>query len=78
MSIRVINVPKKNSDIKIKCKSTENGFQVYTSEGWEICRLSNSTPQELAKDIESILTKIRDIGFDQGREYIRNALGINN
>lgn len=73
---RVVNVPKKDSGIKIKCTSTDNGFRVHTDNGYEICIINSESKKGIAEDIEYLLTKFRDIGFEHGREHIRNALGI--
>ena len=74
---KVTNVPTKGSKTGIECKPTEHGdYRVQTTEGWEICTICGTTPESIASGIASALSKVRDVGFEQGREHVRNALGI--
>ena len=74
---KVMNVPTRDSNIAIVCVPQENGnFRVQNSEGWEICTICGTTPESIASGISSALTKVRDIGFEQGRGHVRYALGL--
>ena len=73
----VTNVPTRASNIGIECALTEHGdYRVQTTEGWEICTICGTTPESIASGIASALSEVRDVGFEQGREYVRNAFGI--
>ena len=41
-----------------------------------ICEIDAATPQGIADQIANSIREARDIGFEQGRQYVREALGI--
>lgn len=41
-----------------------------------ICEIEAATLQGIADSIAKAVREARDIGFEQGREYVRRALGI--
>ena len=72
---RITNVPTSESLVAIKCKHTDEGdYQIYTSEGAIICVIRGTTPDSICEGLATVVP--RDIGFDQGRSYIRKALGL--
>lgn len=71
------NVPLKGENIRIECTPNKNGdFIVHTSNGREICRISSCTQEGFADDIAKIMTRMRDIGFEQERRHVRLAIGL--
>jgi len=73
----MINLPTKENGPDIKCVQNEQGdFEVYNGDGWRICTLQNTTVNGLCTDIADAIRLARDIGFEQGRQYIRSALGV--
>jgi hypothetical protein len=48
------------------------------SDAYEICSIVAATPQGMADQIAAAIRNARDIGFEQGRRYVREALGIKN
>jgi hypothetical protein len=74
---QMINLPTKESESDIKCIQNEQGdFEVYDGDGWLICTLQNTTMDSLCTDIADAIRLARDKGFEQGRRYVRSALGI--
>lgn len=66
-----------NDETGIVCTPlVDGGYRVATSDGWEICRLSDSTREGLASEIAEAIRMARDIGFEQGRSFVRQALGV--
>lgn len=73
------NLPNVHSDIDIVAKVSANGsILVQTHEGWRICEIQTGTTEAMLFDIATAIREARDIGFEQGREYIRRALGVKN
>ena len=74
---QVVNVPPKGGNVGIECKPTEHGdYRVQTSDGWEICTICGTSPESIASGIASAIRMVCDVGFEQGREHVRAALGI--
>jgi len=74
---RVTNVPKKNSRHEITCAPMDGGGFEFRGEcGSTICRLSSATQEGVARQLADVMTSIRDIGFEQGLEHVRAALGV--
>lgn len=79
----LVNIPPVDSEFSIGCdyNPDSNKYRVYQSYSDGRCRYSISelyatTPESLASDIASIVRKARMIGFQQGRQHVREALGI--
>ena len=85
---RLVNVPDINAQLMqygIECTYNEksNHYEIHTVDlilkerkigmGFDIC---GTTPKSIAMDIAEALTQMRNIGFEQGRKYVRDALGI--
>jgi len=53
-------------------------FTVHDKHGNFVCNLGVGVAEKraVARDIEHALIAARDIGFEQGRQHIRKALGI--
>lgn len=63
-------------DIRIVAKVTEHGYiRIQTSEGWEIDTIRSTDPESIASHIARLITEARDGGFEQGRAFVRRALG---
>jgi hypothetical protein len=73
---RIINVPKKGSKHEITCQPMHGGFEFYGENGSTLCHIVSATPEGMARQLADLLTRIRDIGFEHGREYVRDALGV--
>jgi hypothetical protein len=41
-----------------------------------ICEIDAATPEGIAHQIANAIREARDIGFEQGRRYVREALGL--
>lgn len=77
MVSRVINLPDANSNLLIECVPLDNGdYRVQNSRGTEICTINGNDRESMARDIASMVPKVRDLGFEQGRMYIVRALGL--
>ena len=76
--MRMINLPDKTTMTEIKCFVVEGrGFEVRTGDvGALICEIGALTPLQTADDIASAIYEARNIGFEQGRKYVRRALGV--
>lgn len=46
------------------------------SDGTTICRLNSATQEGLARQIAQLVRDMRQVGFEEGRSYVREALGI--
>jgi hypothetical protein len=82
----LINVPTKDSDAKIEGTLNNIGdYVILNNDPHNVhkyvmckihCRENVGSPQYLADAIASVITQARDAGFEQGRAFIRDALGI--
>lgn len=73
---RMMNLPDRHSDVQIKATAYEGSVRVHTDEGWTICDIDAATPQGMANDIADAIRMARGQGFEQGRQYVRDALGV--
>lgn len=72
------NFPVKGSDERISGRALINTIQIENSNGYiiETIRYNPNDMQGLAASIAHLLTEARDIGFKQGQEHVRKALGL--
>lgn len=73
----MVNLPIKGTHEKIECTLVSgfgqcDYFQIRNSNGFNITELQANDPHKLAR----LLTEARDAGFEQGRAYVRDALGV--
>lgn len=54
---------------------TKTGFVIRNSAGYAIDNIQGD-PNEIAREIARLITEARNLGFEQGRAYVRNALGL--
>ena len=71
----MINLPTKNSKVGIECILIEGGYRIQTSEGYVIEDISAATAKGIANQIAAAIRNARDIGFEQGRQFIKDAIG---
>lgn len=73
------NLPTQDSGIAIKTVVDGSGaIRVQTGEGWLITEIRTYTTEAMLFDIAAAIREARDIGFEQGLESIRRALGVKN
>jgi len=79
----LINVPEKDSKLKIGCSFTEasGNFNVhsYNREGIRELSMFNvcgSSKASICSDIARLAREMQKVGFEQGRKHVREALGI--
>lgn len=80
------NLPRRTLAGGLSChidggiREYENGgkYIQISSGGWMCCEeiLAESNSEQLATTIARIIELALDAGFEQGREYIRKALGV--
>jgi hypothetical protein len=78
----MINLPTKESGVNIvsSVKKTSEGelvrYSIHDDHNWKICEIDITTPEDIARQIATAIKEARDIGFEQGRAYIRRAMGV--
>jgi len=77
VNLPILGLPHPKSDIGIEGKYIDGVYRISTSEGWRICEIDNTeNKQIIAERIAELIEIVRDRGFEQGRAYVREALGI--
>ena len=76
------NLPTRESGLDIVGKVRKNsqgeflGYLISDSHEWRITEIAAATPEGIASQIATAIREARDIGFEQGRAYVRKALGV--
>lgn len=74
----MINVPNRTSNVEIVGEVADNRILIYAKHdkyGANIVEIPISCINEqLAHKIAQLITEARNIGFEQGRRYVANAL----
>ena len=78
----MINLPTKESKIGVTGRTRKDPegnltkYVILDSHDYIICEIDITTPEDIACQIAVAIKEARDIGFEQGRKYIRKALGV--
>jgi hypothetical protein len=75
------NLPTKESQINIiskirKDEGNPTTYIILDDHGYIIKEIDITIHEDIAHQIAIAIKEARDIGFEQGRKYIRKALGI--
>ena len=73
---RMVNLPAKKDNQIIEGKFTGHSYRIQTSDGWEICQISKSTDEGIAREIAAAIRFARDLGYAQAQEDMRRQLGL--
>lgn len=69
------NLPNAKDADRIIGTVKDDGYVFCTGKGWRICEVDAATPEGRAAHMARLLEEARDQGFEQGRAYVRAALG---
>lgn len=74
----LVNMPSKDENIGIECNPNPNGngYLLITSTGWRMYEINAATPEGVAYQIQQLVVQARNQGFEQGRAFVRRALGL--
>lgn len=74
----MVNFPTKESGDRIVGYAKDGCIQIENTNGYviELIDYNPEYMQGLAGRIANLLTEARDIGFKQGQEHVRKALGL--
>jgi hypothetical protein len=76
-NMNMANLPRKGSGVAVECKRySPDEIIIQNTEGTRMFSLRNTSEKTLFEDIARAILETRDLGFEQGRESIRNAIGI--
>ena len=76
------NLPTRESQVEVVSKLRKDiegnprTYVILDSHDFIIYEINITTPEDIAHQIAIAIKEARDIGFEQGRKYIRKALGV--
>lgn len=72
------NLPRRTSKTEIVGTPLENGdFAIFAKQDHfsvTICTICGTSPESIARGIADAIKNARDVGFEQGREYVHRAI----
>ena len=74
----LINFPVKGVGLKIHSDGDKPSTLITDKDGWRVADIDflSLEPHLVAIHIMYLLTEASEIGFKQGQEHVRNALGL--